>query len=570
MRIKVIIRTLIAIIFINIVIAQVSVTASVDVNRISKNETIGFKIVAVNADGTPNVDISPILKDFKIISGPAQQTNIQWVNGSMTSSRSLSWTLLAKNQGKINIPALSVTFKKEVYKTNPIGITVEKGAGRAQMADLFIEVKSNKEEAYPGEQITVTYRLFTRLNLSIENIEYPKSIGFWNEDLRVAQTVRFKNIKIKGVDYKVATLYKAAMFPTQTGNLMIGPMTVICNVEKTSRRQPNDFFSSMFRETQRQFIQSDSLSISVYKYPSTPPSDFSGAVGKFFIESWVDTSSVKVNEAITLKVKLSGTGNLNQFNINSIYFPQNIEVFPPTSTFKRNEFRDDLTGEQNFEYILIPRVAGKFLLNPITLTYFNPEIEDFIIARSKPIAITVSPNDKMQIASTKFNRENITLLGNDIRYIKTITPEWYYKDTKYIPIWVWGSYLLASALFIFPVVFSKVQENLLSTSNYRESRGALKKALNNLSKPASDPFASTSFILYKYFRSKLHLSSENLDPLSIHSSLKNKVSDSLLSEVIEITKICDAGRFGPKADNSLKTLQSDVSKILKKVDKEIF
>ena len=329
-------RVSLILLFVGFLWGQVSVTASVDVNRISQSETVGFKIVATNADGTPNVDISPLLKDFKIVSGPAQQTNIQWVNGAMTSSRSLSWTLLAKKEGKLNIPGLNVKIGKQVYRTKPIGITVEKGAGRAQMANLFIEAKPDKEQAYPGEQVTVTYRLFTRLNLSIEDIEYPKSVGFWNEDLRVAQTVRFRDTQINGVGYKVATLYKAAMFPTQTGDLVIAPMTAICNVEKPSKRRPSGvfddpFFNSMFRETQRQFIQSDSLKITVMPYPKSPPADFTGAVGKFDVVSWVDTPVVKVNEAITFKVRLKGTGNLNQFNMNTINFPQNMEVFPPTS-----------------------------------------------------------------------------------------------------------------------------------------------------------------------------------------------------------------------------------------------
>ena len=96
-------RVSLILLFVGFLWGQVSVTASVDVNRISQSETVGFKIVATNADGTPNVDISPLLKDFKIVSGPAQQTNIQWVNGAMTSSRSLSWTLLAKKEGKLNV-----------------------------------------------------------------------------------------------------------------------------------------------------------------------------------------------------------------------------------------------------------------------------------------------------------------------------------------------------------------------------------------------------------------------------------------------------------------------------------
>ena len=558
------------------IFSQIQVTASIDVNHISKNETLGFKIVAVNADGTPNVDISPILNEFKIISGPAQQTNIQWVNGAMTSSRSLSWTLLAKKEGKLNIPSLNVTIGKQVFRTNPIGILVEKGAGRAQMANLFIEAKSDKEQAYPGEQVTVTYRLFTRLNLSIEDIEYPKSVGFWNEDLRVgvAHTPRFRDIQIQGVEYKVATLYKAAMFPTQIGKLTVNPMTVICNVEKPSRRRPggvfdDPFFNSMFRETQRQFVQSDSLDIEVMPYPKTPPADFTGAVGNFGIESWVDTSNVKVNEAITFHVLLKGTGNLNQFNLSEILFPQNMEVFPPTSYFQKDEFRDDLTGEQNFEYILIPRFAGNFRLNPVTLTYFDTGSESFVTAQSKHVQVIVNPGDKDVIASTKFNREDVDLIGEDIRYIRTQNPKWLPKGKQSIPVWVWSTYFIAAALFIFPGIFGKMKDSRISRTDVRKSRGALKLALKDLSNNSDDPFAHTAVVMYRYFQSKLFLSSDNLDPLFIEIELSGKISPDIIAETVSIAKICDAGRFGPDADKSEDTLQKQAGELLKKIDREL-
>jgi hypothetical protein len=554
--------------------SQVTVTASVDVNRISKNETLGFKIVAVNADAIPNVNISPILKHFKIVSGPAQQTNIQWVNGAMTSSRSLSWTLLPIKDGKLNIPSLAVIIGKQTYQTNPIGIQVQKGAGRSEMANLFIEAKPDKEQAYPGEQVTVTYRLFTRVNLSIENIEYPKSVGFWNEDLRVTQTVRFRDTQIQGVGYKVATLYKAAMFPTQTGRLTIAPMTVTCNVDKPNRKRPggvfdDPFFNSMFRETQRQFILSDSLFIDVSPYPKEPPADFTGAVGQFEIESWVDTPNVKVNEAITYKVRVKGTGNPNQFNLGEISFPQNMEVFPPTLSFKRDEFRDDLTGEQQLDYILIPRSAGNFRLHPVTLSYFNPKVEKFITARSNSVPITVSPGDKNMIAFTRFNREDVTMIGDDIRYIRRQSPQWRQKGQQSIPIWVWSTYVIAVALFVFPGIFSKMNENRISTADIRKSKGALRLAMKDLSKPQEDIFAHTSMIIYRYFQSKLFLSSENLDPLALEMALEGRVSPELIGEIVAVTQLCDAGRFGPHASESEDALQSQVGDILKKIDEAL-
>ena len=134
---------ILSILIFNISFSQIAVNASVDASNISKNETINFKINVVNAKGTPRVEISPILEDFKLISGPAQQTNIQWINGAMTSSRSLSWTILAKKIGKINIPSLSVIIDGKKYSTNPIGINVKKSPTKNNLTNLFIEVKPN-------------------------------------------------------------------------------------------------------------------------------------------------------------------------------------------------------------------------------------------------------------------------------------------------------------------------------------------------------------------------------------------------------------------------------------------
>ena len=255
--------------------------------------------------------------------------------------------------------------------------------------------------------------------------------------------------------------------------------------------------------------------------------------------------------------------------MNGISFPQNMEVFPPTSSFKRDEFRDELTGEQNFEYILIPRLAGKFQLNPITLTYFDPDVEQFITTRSKAEGITVYPGDKSEIASTKFNRQDISMIGEDIRYIRSRNPSWYNIGKQYIPIWAWGTYLIAGILFVFPGMFSKVKANRSSTASFRQSRSALRLALKNLSKPADDPFAYTALVMYRYFQSKLFLSSDNLDPFILELALKDKVHKSLLLEAVSLAKICDAGRYGPEAGKAEETLQKEVCELLKKIDKEI-
>jgi hypothetical protein len=132
---------------------------------------------------------------------------------------------------------------------------------------------------------------------------------------------------------------------------------------------------------------------------------------------------------------------------------------------------------------------------------------------------------------------------------------------------VWSTYVFASLLFLFPTVISKYKNNRISTSSYRQSRGALKVALSQLSKSTNDPFDLTSTVLYKYFQSKLYLSSENLDPLIIESVLIDKISHSLLEEIVSLAKICDAGRFGPEAHTQVETLQVQASNLLKKIDR---
>jgi len=551
---------------------QISVSASVDINNISKSETFSFKITALNVDESPSVDISPLSPLFKVISGPSQQTNIQWVNGSMTSSRTLAWTLLPRKTGKVNIPSLEVRVSSNTYRTKPIGIIVEKSIGRAQIANLFIEAKPNKEEVFLGEQVTVTYRLFTRTNLSVESIEYPKSVGFWNEDLLPARAARFNNTQINGINYKVATLYKSAMFPTQTGVLKISPMTAICNVETSQRRRrgvfDDPFFNSMFKETQRKFIESDTLSIKVKTYPVNPPADFTGAVGDFSINTWIDTLNANVNEAVTFHVELNGTGNLNQFKINQLNFPQSMEVFPPKSSFSRDEFRDQITGKQKFEYILIPRQSGSFQLNPISLVFFNPKNERFETARSKVIKLNVDDSGKSIIAYPGLKKEDVNIIADDIRFIKTDNIKMYPPSSP-ISVWIFSPFVLSFALFLFPSAYVRFNHLRGNSLESRINKKALKIALKDLKKTEAESLSYVTSVMYGYFKSKLFLQTNNLDPLTLENSLKSKVSSDHLKKVITLAKKCDANRFSRNSSGSTEKIIEEISSMLIEIDKMI-
>jgi len=553
--------------------AQITVTANVDINRISVNETFGFKIFALNSEEMPQVNISKISKDFIIISGPSQQTNIQWINGKMTSTRAITWTLMPKYSGTLIIPALQVLISKKTYKTQPISIIVEKQNSSFSSNNVFIETEVDKEQAYPGEQVTVTYKLYTNVNISIDNIEFPKSVGFWTENLHVAQTIRFRDVQIQSQPYKVATLYKAALFPTRTGSLSINPMVIIANVEVQQKKRPgalfNDpFFNNMFRETQKKYIQSDTVWITVDDFPPGAAPNFSGAVGEFKLKTYLDTASTKINEAVTFHAEISGTGNLNLFNIPELNFPDYIEAFPPTINFIKDEFRDQITGVFRADYILIPRRDGIFQLPSFDLAYYNPKKSTWETIRSQPLLLTVNPGIGT-IASSKFSKQEIELLARDIHYIHNNDQNWNWNRKSTLLLWTWTGYILSTSIFLLPAFLLKTRRGWEAGKDGRRSKQALKNALKLLSQDTKDPFALVTQVLFRYNKEKLFLKSENLDSASLKTELDRKISQELFDELISIIKICDAGRFGPEGATAEISIKNRAREIIIKIDGDL-
>ncbi|MFQ6613014.1 MAG: BatD family protein [Fidelibacterota bacterium] len=553
---------------------QVRVRATVDANRVSIQEPIGLKIEALESDEMPEVDLKPLARNFSIVSGPAQQTNIQWINGRMTSTRALTWTLVAKRTGQLMIPKLIVRIGKRSFQTQAIRIQVEKSKTPSRVSDVFIQVRTDKKKVFLGEQVTATYKLYTRVNLSIEDIQYPKGVGFWTENLRVSQTIRFRDETVQGIRYKAATLYKVALFTTRTGRLSLEPLVSVCNVEVQRQRRPrslfdDSFFNSMFKETVKQYIRSDSLAIEVIDYPEGQPVDFTGAVGKFNLRSSVDTQTVHVNEAITFRVELEGTGNLNLFNLPELQFPRNMEVFPPTSTFKKDEFRDQLTGKMTWEYILIPRSAGHYRLPKIELPYFDPGKGIWEVSQARPIDLQIQAAESNIVASANFTKEEVELLGEDIHYIRTEKPRWRRQGQQSLPLWVWTSYGLALAIFVLPGLLTQTKQKRLATKDIRQSRGAFRSAKKILSGKTDDPFAVASKAIYRYVKAKFYLTTDQLDPLTIETSLRPKISVDNLEEILNLARICDAGRYAPSAAEFRDTILNRTLKVLKAIDQEL-
>ena len=548
-----------------------SATASVDKNRCTIDDIISFKIEFENADSFSNIDISSLIKDFTVISGPSQQTSMQWINGKVTNSRIMSWSLSPKREGRLIIPRLNVQISGKNSVTDKIVVFVGKSQKKESDLDVFISAEINKESVYIGEQITLTYSIYRRVECSIEPFEIPKFPGFWSEELFRPNQIKFKNIAINGVQYQKGILYKVALFPISGKELEIEPLSLKIQIQKKKKRRGRDpffdpFFDSFFTETETKILRSKKREIFIKDYPKSRPIGFTGAVGDFKISTAIDTDSINVNEAITFSVIIEGTGNMGLFTIPKMSFADDIDQFPPKENFEKNVFRDELSGKMIWEYILVPRVSGKLSIPPISFTFFNPKIEKWQKLSSKPTSVLIKNTNDNYLTSNGLTKREIEVLGKDIKYIYNGDP--FLKHTNSTPYnYIFLIYFLSILIFFSPNILSYIIGYNLDSMPARLSKKALKKALNELktSDTRSDNFDNK--IIYRYLKEKFQLHSSNLDAISTKDQLQGRINNQDLDELIELLKLSESFIYGKKETTDIHSLNQKTVSILERIDK---
>lgn len=550
-----------------------SVNVSIDKNKVAISETIMFSIEFMNSESFGSFDQNALKKDFIIISGPSQQTNIQWVNGKMTSSKKMSWTLSPKKIGKLIIPSFDISVDGKNFISKQLIVDVTKRLDNIENK-IFLVPEVDKMEAYLGEQITLTYKLYKRVNASIEQYKIPDFTGFWVENLYTPDRLKYSNVIIKGVKYQMANLGQIALFPIPSDRHLIPSLNIKSQIElkkKSKRRDPffDPFFDSFFSETKTKILTSEEKIIKIKKFPEPRPIDFNGAVGNFKINSFTDRDTTTINEGFTFTIKVEGTGNLNLFTISEIQFDKKIEVFDPIEKFEKDIFRDLLTGTKVWEYILIPRSSGVINLPSIQFSFFDPNKENWIQIKTSAKSIFVKNSDLVQNYGTGFTKEEIKLIGQDIRFFKNNANLSLGRATfnkNILPI----TFYLVSFIFLFvPSLIKKATGYSLLINRDRNKRFALRKAQRSLvNSNEYDPFELSANVIHTYFRNKLSLKTKNLDLAKIENILHPHLDVDNIKKVIDIIKICDFGRYSFESNEKRKTILKDVNDLLVNIDKQ--
>ena len=552
---------------------------------------------------------APSIKGFDVLMGPSrsQQSSIQIINGKRTSSSSTAFTyiLLAGNPGTYTIPAASVEVDGKKVFSNAISIKVlpqdqaSKSGGngggsgsssRSQVAgsritsnDLFITATASKTTVHEQEAILLTYKVYTVVNLRQLRGDMPDLKGFHTQEVELPQQKTFTLEHYKGRNYNTTVWSQYVLFPQQTGKLEIPSITfdgVIA--QQTASEDPFDaFFNGGGYVEVKKKITTPKLVINVQPLPAKP-AGFSGAVGDFKLASSINATDVKTNDAVTIKLTLTGTGNMKLISTPDIKFPQDFEVYDPKVTDNYKLTSSGLTGTKTFEYLAIPRHAGNFTVPAVEFTYFDLKSNSYKTLKTEAYNLKVAKGqgNADQVIADFTNKENVKMLGKDVRFIKlgntTLRPkgEFFFGSVGY---YLW--YLIPLLLFIvFAVIYRQKaldNANVAKMKTKKANKVAtrrMKLAGKLLTENKKNEFYDEVLkALWGYISDKLSIPVSQLSKDNIEAELANYgVEEALIAEFIGVLNECEYARYAPGDENeAMDKVYSASVEVISKMENSI-
>ncbi|MDX9774037.1 MAG: BatD family protein [Bacteroidales bacterium] len=522
------------------------------------------------------------------VQGPQQSTNrsVQWINGQMTSvsSTTLIYYVVANVQGRYTVPPAQFVTKKATVSSPEREIVVtgesatqatgqqqarsDPSSGSPQSgSEISLRLLINKHEVYVGQPVTATLKLYSRTNLSgINELKYPDLKGFLREDIETPQLRSLEPEMIDGVQYGTGVLQRFLLYPQVSGDIRIDPVQITALVQqRTNVKDPffdDPFFDNFFSNvsTVPQQVNTQPVTIKVRPLPEPRPADFHGAVGSFVLSSSLPVTNAEVNDALTLTITLTGSGNLNLAGEPVISFPQGIEKYDPKVTVKSS---GNAAGAKSFEYLLIPRNTGTFEIPPVSYTVFDPQKEKYVTLRTDGYSVTVTgtPGEAAVVAPVFMPGEDVKYLGQDIRFIRSGNGRLSkVTDTLVDATWYWMWYLLA--LFVTGAVLLLRREQIKRNADITglRNRKAAKNARKHLAKANTLLSAGKNELvnaeiaraLWGFLGDKLSIPPSELTREKCYAALRvRKAGEDIIAELDQVLSATEYSQYArvPEGDS---------------------
>ncbi|MBE6275300.1 MAG: protein BatD [Bacteroides sp.] len=552
---------------------------------------------------------APSINGLEVLMGPSRstQSSTQIINGKVTSSNTITFTyiLMAEKEGTYNIPGATIVADGNNYTSNSVSVKVlppdqsagtgnnrggnasrnQNSTGKITDKELFIAATASKTNVYEQEAILLTYKIYTQVNLTQLHGDMPDLKGFHTQEVELPSQKQWSLEHYNGRNYNTTVYSQYVLFPQQSGKLEIPSITFEGTISQlVASADPFDAFfngGSNYVNIKKN-IATPKLTINVKELPAGKPTNFSGGVGEFTLSSSINTQALKTNDAVTIKLIVSGTGNMKLINTPEVGFPQDFEIYDPKVENNFNLTREGLSGNKTFEYLAIPRHAGTYTIPPIEFSYFDLKSQSYKTLKTDAYTLNVEKGEGNadQVVANFTSKEDLKVLGKDIRYIKTgdthLTPkgEYFFGSTSY---YMW--YFIPLALFIgFMVVYRKQameNANVAKVRTKKANKVATKRMKNAgklLAEKKTEAFYDEVLkAMWGYISDKLNIPVSQLSKDNIEEELsKHQVSEDLIKDFIGTLNECEFARYAPGNQNeAMDKVYSSAIDVISKMENSI-
>lgn len=562
---------------------------------------------------------APEFTDFDVLSGPYTSTSssTSFVNGKRTSSFEQTYTymLMARTAGTFTIGPATIKVDGENIQSNGVRIEVlpedqqpsqpqqqspghqasgqngQNGqttsqSGNVSSENLFVRTIASKTRVHEQEALMVTYKLyFANVDVAqlTNNTKLPEFTGFLKQDLEQGE-IQTELEHYNGRNYQTAVLYRTILYPQHSGDIKIDPANFEAVLRVQVQQRPrsifDDFFGSYTNVTK--MLTAPGVTIHVASLPSGKPAGFSGGVGRFTLTPSISQTEVQTNDAVTIKLDISGSGNMKLLKTPAIDWPEGFEPYDPKVT---NDFRtttSGVSGTKSIEYLAIPRSAGEYTIPAVKFSYFDIDEKAYKTLSTPEYTILVkrgagSANDKGEEGAviSYTQKEDIKQLGTDIRYIDTKAPsgKTAYKVQNTDWIWLWYVVPLLIAMVLLVILRKQIKEAAdITRMKYKRANKVAQKRLKAAAAAlkANDKeafYAAIESAAWTYLSDRLSIPTADLNKENIASILRQKgVSEALIKDVMSVLSTAEFARYAPTTDHAMDDLYRDTTNLINNLE----
>ena len=535
----------------------------------------------VNTQNVSDFRAGDIPDELEVLIGPnrSMQSSYQMINGHTSSTSSITYTYIvsATKNGSFTIPPAHIVAGGKTIASNSITIKVSGSASSAHQqrqqrdddgaelrdagsqisgSDLFIKVSANKNHVHEQEPIVLTYKVYTLVSLTQLRGDMPDLKSFYTQEVDLPQQKSFSVERVNGRAYRTCTWSQYVMFPQITGKLQIPSITFEGIVVQQNRNvDPFEAFfngGSGYIEVKKKIV-APGIEIQVDPLPQRP-TNFSGGVGKFTISAQLDKTETKANDPVSMRVIISGTGNLKLLKQPVINVPKDFDKYEPKVTDKTKLTSSGIEGSMIYDVLIVPRHQGKYEIPPVELTYFDTSENAYKTIKSEGFTLDVAKGSGAASVSD-FSGQDLQELSKDIRYIKLgdtrqrALDDFFFGSTAY-----WIS--LAVLALIFITLFIVFRHRAIDNANVTKMRGkkankVATKRLKQAAKLMKEGKASAFYdevlrALWGYVGDKLNIPVEQLSHDNISQKLSERAVDTdTIGLFIGALDECEFERYAP-------------------------